>query len=358
VEASTQTIGEFLEELFPGRDITAGLKRVQGVVETLADRIPAVIERVVIPACETLERLDKLPITPGYEPMLIGRGQHPLIARCISHGIIRLGKDEAKKAKRIVVDAFRFLAKPGRTKRSISRRAAALLEVWNTTSHLGNAFSAVDISVFEFVEALEGAVRGDLGAFQRVTEVAAALAPGLSIRRGRKASAVSIAHELLLIFVANTAGSKSYTYDPVSGDFTDPMTRATRLAFGNPGFDPRPAFRRQRARRRQKSNWGRRSASARGSKQPQLVPLVQKGRIADNPRSQPDSRRTAMGAASISSSPKVRLELADLPRMEWAPIANIRPNPKKSEDSFEKANPPDRRQHPEVWLLEPADRRR
>jgi DNA modification methylase len=36
-----------------------------------------------------------------------------------------------------------------------------------------------------------------------------------------------------------------------------------------------------------------------------------------------------MGAASISS-PKVRLELADLPRMEWAPIANIRPNPKNA----------------------------
>jgi DNA modification methylase len=35
-----------------------------------------------------------------------------------------------------------------------------------------------------------------------------------------------------------------------------------------------------------------------------------------------------MSAASISSSSKVRLELAGLPRMEWAPIANIRPNPK------------------------------
>src|SRR5208282_1590791 len=32
------------------------------------------------------------------------------------------------------------------------------------------------------------------------------------------------------------------------GDFTDPLTRATRLAFGDPDFDPRPAFRRQRAR--------------------------------------------------------------------------------------------------------------
>ena len=37
-----------------------------------------------------------------------------------------------------------------------------------------------------------------------------------------------------------------------------------------------------------------------------------------------------MSAAGISSSPKVRPELADPPRMEWAPIADIRPNPKNA----------------------------
>jgi hypothetical protein len=37
-----------------------------------------------------------------------------------------------------------------------------------------------------------------------------------------------------------------------------------------------------------------------------------------------------MGVADISSSPKARLELAELPRMEWAPIADIRPNPKNA----------------------------
>jgi hypothetical protein len=75
-------------------------------VETLADRIPAVSERVIIPACEMVERLDKLPPAPGYEPMLIERGHHPLMARGLSHWIIRSGKEEANKAKmqRIVVD--------------------------------------------------------------------------------------------------------------------------------------------------------------------------------------------------------------------------------------------------------------
>jgi hypothetical protein len=252
VEARIQTVGEFLGELFTRRDIDAGLKRAQTFVENLTK----VVERVVISACEMAERLDKLPPAPGYEPILIQRGQHPLMARGFSYVIIGLGKDAATEARtqRIVVDAFRFLAKPGRTKRSISRRAAVLLEVWNTRSTLGTAFNGVGVSVFEFVEALEGAVRGDLTGCQRVTEVAAALAPGLSVRRGRKASAASIAHELLLTCVANMAGPKAYTHDHVSEDYTDPLTGATRVAFGDPDFDPGPARRRQRKRLRLKSN--------------------------------------------------------------------------------------------------------
>jgi hypothetical protein len=256
VEASAQTIGEFFEEWFPGCDINAGLKRVQTVVETLADRIPAVIERVIISVCEMLERLEKLPIAPGYEPMLIERGHHPLMARGLSYLIIRSGTDEAHKARmqRIVVDAIRFLAKPARAKRSICRRAGALLEVWNTTFDLGGVFNGSDVSVFEFVEALEGAVRGDVAACQRVAQVATALAPGLSVRRGRKVSTASLTHEFSLVYVANIPGPKAYTYDPVSEDYTDPLTRATRLAFGDPDFDPGPARRRQRKRLRLESN--------------------------------------------------------------------------------------------------------
>jgi hypothetical protein len=208
MEARAQTIGEFLEEWFPGCDIDAGLKRVQTFVENLTK----FGERAVVWGCEMVDRLEKLPPAPGYEPVLIERGHHPLMARGLSHWIIRAGKDEANKAKmqRIVADAIRFLAKPGRKKGSISRKAAMPLEGWNTSSNLGDAFNGVGVSVFEFVEALEGAVRGAPAASQRVTEVAAALAPGLSVRRGPKASAPSVAHEFLLTCVANMAGPKAY----------------------------------------------------------------------------------------------------------------------------------------------------
>jgi hypothetical protein len=249
--ANTITVGELLGRLFPGSDIAAGLEKAQTVLETLAKKIFAGFEWV----CEMADQLEKARPVPGYELMLIERGDHPLMARGLSYWLIRSAKEEANKAPTVrnVADALRFLAKPGRTQRSISRRAAALLEVWNATGTLGDAFQSSDISVFEFVEALEGAVRGEFAACRRVTEVAAALAPRLSIRRGPKASEASIAHQLLLQYLANSAGPKSYTYSQFEGDFTDPLTLATRSAFDKPRFDPRLAFRRHRARLQQKS---------------------------------------------------------------------------------------------------------
>jgi hypothetical protein len=258
MDANAPTLGDFLRQYFSESDIATGVKRVEATidrVEAAIDQVLCGLRRVLVWACERAERLENLPASCGYEPMLVERGQNPLVARFFSYVYVGLAKDMANEAKMqgIVVDALRFLARPGRTKRAISRRVAALLEVWNTTSNLGNAFSGVDVSVFEFVESLEAVARGDYTACERVREVAAALAPGLSVPRGRKASAASIAHELWLSN-SKLTGQMSYTWDEARGDFTDPLTRATRLAFGDPDFDPRSAFRRHRARFRQKSN--------------------------------------------------------------------------------------------------------
>ena len=235
MEAKPETVGHLLKMLFPGCDITAGLKRV---LTTVGDMI---------------DRLEAAPPVGGYEPMLIKRGHPPLMARGLSHGLRSASKDEVSKTTkaRLIADTLRFLAKPGRTQSSISRKAGALLEVWNATAAaLSDVFQGSSISVFEFVEALEGAVRGEFAACRRVTEVAAALAPGLSVRRGPKVTEASMAHELLLRYL----GDGSYTYSEAHGDFTDALTCATRSAFDDPRFDPRPAFHRHRARRRQRSS--------------------------------------------------------------------------------------------------------
>src|SRR5258708_21242558 len=63
-EVSGPTVGEFLEQLFPGRDIVAGLERGLTVVESFAKRISSVVEPVVTQVCEVADRLDKLPPPP------------------------------------------------------------------------------------------------------------------------------------------------------------------------------------------------------------------------------------------------------------------------------------------------------
>jgi len=250
--AAPNTVGDVLGEIFHGANIAAWLDKFLTGLEVLAKQIAFGMDWVG----ERADELEKAAPVPGYEPMLIERGYHPLIARGFSYWLIRLGKAEANRiaAHRPIADTLRFLAKSGRTQGSISRRATALLEVWKTTGALSDTFRGSEISEFEFVRALEGAAQGEVAACCRVTEIATALAPGLFVRRGPRVNVASLAHQFLLMLVARTPGPKGYTYSEIEGDFTDPLTRATRSAFDEPRFDPRPAFRRHRERERQKSN--------------------------------------------------------------------------------------------------------
>ena len=247
MDESISTIGDLLSFYFTERDIAAGKKRLEAGL----DQLQRGFNRVLVFACEAAERLENMPPTPGYEPFLVEHGQHRLVARLMSHFLVSRSTEAANDARteRTVVDALRFLEKPGRTARAISRRATALLEAEKTGSPLGEVLHGSNLSAFEFLELLGAVVRGDRSSSQRVREIAAVLAPRLSVRRGRKASAATIAHELLL-----SLGSRSYSWDYATGDYSDPETQATRLAFGDPDFDPRPASRRQKKRLRPKSN--------------------------------------------------------------------------------------------------------
>jgi hypothetical protein len=75
------------------------LERVQIFLEGLANRIAAILEPLAPQVCELVDRLDKLAPAPGYESMLVERGDHPLFARGVSYRIIGLAEDEARKAK-------------------------------------------------------------------------------------------------------------------------------------------------------------------------------------------------------------------------------------------------------------------
>ena len=102
----------------------------------------------------------------------------------------------------------------------------------------------------EFAEALKGAATGDVVACERVTAIAAILLPHLSNPPGPKISAASAAHEFFLEVQAEDAMSPGYTWNPIDQEFVDEMTVATRREFADPDFDPRPAYRRFKARER------------------------------------------------------------------------------------------------------------
>jgi hypothetical protein len=106
----------------------------------------------------------------------------------------------------------------------------------------------------EFIGLLESVVEGREVAWRRITEIAAAVAPFLSIPRGRKTSAASAAHEFLLDEAPSLTHVHGYTWDPVADDFSDRPTQAIRREFGCANFDPRPSRRRSKRRNAQRSS--------------------------------------------------------------------------------------------------------
>ena len=204
-----------------------------------------------------IQRVAESEPSRGYEPMLVERGAHPIVARMMARLLVRRGTRIAHESEWYprVVDAIRFPATPGRRRSAIVTRAQFLLAAWERTSIIETIFfGAAGLDVFEFIEALKLAVEGDQVACRRVSEIAASIAPYASIQRGPKVGAASATHEFLLEETGQLTGSRAYTWSDDKGnedrgDFTDPLTKATQLEFDQPDFDPRPAHRRVKARR-------------------------------------------------------------------------------------------------------------
>lgn len=108
------------------------------------------------------------------------------------------GTRQANESRRLpaVVGAIRFLAKPGRRRRAILRRAEVLLAAWDETSIMETIFDNASLSV-GVIGLLKSVVEGRAVAWRRITEIAATFTLP-SIPRGRKISAASASHQLLL----------------------------------------------------------------------------------------------------------------------------------------------------------------
>lgn len=243
IEANIISAADYLLKNFDDQDG----RRIIDNLSTLDSGTRSIVEGLItlaIHAGYAIHCIAKLPESDGYEPWLAENGFKPIAARGLSHLIKRSASRRAKDLQWMgpVVKAIRALAKPGRT---ATRNIEILLRAANETTVFETIFDSDLDREKEFIGLLECALLSSRG--PRLVEIAASLATTLTLPRGPKAKASSIAHEILLR-QDPTERFAAYTYNDIEGDYTDALTLATRREFGEETFNPRAARNRIRQR--------------------------------------------------------------------------------------------------------------
>jgi hypothetical protein len=196
--------------------------------------------------------LEESPASPGYEPYLVQQLKAgPLVARGMAKLLVRHGNRVATERRREpeAVKAIRFLARPGRRNKAFDRKVAVLLSAAKETTAIETLFTKAELDEIVFIEELKKAADGDPRARDRIVEIAATVARVMKVSRGRPMSAASAAHRFFVESLSEMGFERktplAYSYSSLEEDFVDPLTKATRLEFGDPHFDPRPTRRRQ-----------------------------------------------------------------------------------------------------------------
>jgi hypothetical protein len=199
--------------------------------------------------------VEKLPPSPGYEQYLVEDRVDPILARGMSYLVVRRGRRVAMESARLkeVVSAIRFLSAPGRKKQAISNKVSVLLGALEQTAVFEKISRDTGLELSEFILSLKAAAEGREDAYHRLTKSAASVAPYLTIRRGPKVRAQSVAHEFFLEVLHKRGKPCSFTWQDAKGTFTDPRTEATRREFGLSRFNPRSAHSRWSAGKSKKT---------------------------------------------------------------------------------------------------------
>ena len=187
----------------------------------------------------------------------------PLVARGTAKLLVRHGNRVAAERRREpkAVKAIRILARSGRTNKAFDRNVAILLGAAKETTAIETLFGSAGLDELEFIEALKKAADSDpLWRETKCVEIAATVAPVMAVSRGRPMSAASAAHRFLVESLSEMGFERktrvAYSYSSLEEDFVDPLTKATRLEFGDPDFDPRPTRRRQTRANREQTGKG------------------------------------------------------------------------------------------------------
>ncbi|HTW90072.1 MAG TPA: hypothetical protein VMD75_18910 [Candidatus Binataceae bacterium] len=236
-------IQNLIELIFADQELKALIERAVVAFAGLAEKFSAVLKSALPQIVECFDRLDRAEPVPGYEPLFIDLGYHPLVARLIGRMIVQGAADDVASLNALspVAEAIRFMAKPQRRAKAIVKKAEFLVRAGSTLNRL-DAFAKTDCNSTNFSLLLQGVLRGEPDAIESARSQARCVAPHLSLRRGPKIQTASYAHQVILQLLRGAG----YTWDAVQGDFTDRLTTVTRSAFNEPNFDPRPALRRLR----------------------------------------------------------------------------------------------------------------
>jgi hypothetical protein len=101
----------------------------------------------------------------------------------------------------------------------------------------------VSLNLEDFRGLVDRAGNREVQACEALGELSQVLLPHLPDPRGRRMSRETATHMLLLEERKDGGNSYGYTWSPEKEDFIDGATLATRISYGNPNFDPRPALR-------------------------------------------------------------------------------------------------------------------
>jgi hypothetical protein len=189
------------------------------------------------------------PPIPGHEQLLIDLGLHPLHARIVAYAVQKLGRRWAAECNetRRQLALIRPLARmSSATALVISRRAQKLRlllddGVAKSSLELAVEQSNLQLTLNEIMEIMRLAENRNPAACRHLVSIAQKLLTSLPDSRGRSISEQTGVHRSFLWFLGLLGHATGHTWSSRLDDFSDRLTLATRLAVGNPHFNPRYA---------------------------------------------------------------------------------------------------------------------
>jgi hypothetical protein len=167
------------------------------------------------------------------------------------HAVNNLGKRLAREreAERTLAGALRAVIN-GEEKGPLvaARRAKALrLELASTDSQLALEKSCREAGrpelTYELERIIERVINREPTARHTLVDTAKTLLSGLPDPRGRRFTIKTATHQLLLHVLERKKMPRAYTWNDREGECVDAAAKATRIAVGDPSFDPRYAYR-------------------------------------------------------------------------------------------------------------------